>query len=68
MLVLLAGWTLTTVAMMLPASLPLMTSFHTLTCWRVAQGRLVALLLAALGPVVQDQHPPAVGRDWGLTL
>ncbi len=45
MLVFLAGWTLMTFAMMLPTSLPLMTSFHTLTRWRTDQGRLVALLL-----------------------
>jgi predicted metal-binding membrane protein len=45
MLVFIAGWTLMIVAMMLPTSLPLVTSFHTLTRRRMDQGRLVALLL-----------------------
>lgn len=45
MLVFIAGWTLMIVAMMLPTSLPLVTSFHTLTGRRTDQEQLVALLL-----------------------
>ncbi len=45
MLVFIAGWTLMIFAMMLPTSLPLLTSFHTLTRQRMDQGQLVALLL-----------------------
>ena len=45
MLVFIAGWALMIVAMMLPTSLPLVTSFHTLTGRRTDQGQLVALLL-----------------------
>src|SRR5215203_5999350 len=47
MLVFIAGWTLMIFAMMLPTSLPLLTSFHTLTNRRTDQGQLVALLLVA---------------------
>jgi len=45
MLVFIVGWTLMIVAMMLPTSLPLVTSFRTLTCRRIDQRQLVALLL-----------------------
>lgn len=45
MLVFVTGWTLMVVAMMLPTSLPLVTSFRTLTRRRVDRGQLVALLL-----------------------
>ncbi len=45
MLVFIAGWTLMIVAMMLPTSLPLVTSFHALTRRRMERGQLVALLL-----------------------
>ena len=45
MLVFIAGWTLMIVAMMLPTSLPLVTSFHTITGRRTDQGQLVTLLL-----------------------
>jgi predicted metal-binding membrane protein len=41
-----AGWSLMTVAMMLPTSLPLVTLFHGLTRQRSDQPLLVALLLA----------------------
>src|SRR5215218_8265338 len=44
-LVFIAGWTLMIFAMMLPTSLPLVASFHTLTRRRMDQGQLVALLL-----------------------
>ncbi|HEX5506268.1 MAG TPA: DUF2182 domain-containing protein, partial [Thermomicrobiales bacterium] len=40
------GWTLMTVAMMLPTSLPLIALFHRMTGSRADHGRLVALLLA----------------------
>lgn len=40
-----AGWTLMTVAMMLPTSLPLLTMFHRLTRRRSDQPVLIALLL-----------------------
>ncbi len=46
MLVFIAGWTLMVVAMMLPTSLPLVTSFRTLTRRRVDRGQLITLLLA----------------------
>lgn len=46
MFVFIAGWTLMVVAMMLPTSLPLVTSFRALTRRRVDRGQLVALLLA----------------------
>jgi len=45
MLVFIAGWALMIVAMMLPTSLPLVTSFHTLTNRRMDQRQLVSLLL-----------------------
>src|SRR5215204_6646358 len=45
MLVFIAGWALMIVAMMLPTSLPLLTSFHTLTGRRTDQGTLLALLV-----------------------
>ena len=45
MLIFIAGWALMIVAMMLPTSLPLLTSFHTLTNRRRDQKLLVALLL-----------------------
>lgn len=45
-LVFVAGWTVMMVAMMLPTSLPLVTSFHTLTNRRMDQGQLVTLLMA----------------------
>lgn len=41
-----AAWTLMTVAMMLPTSLPLVALFHSFVRKRAHQGRLVALLLA----------------------
>jgi predicted metal-binding membrane protein len=41
-----AAWTLMTVAMMLPTSLPLVALFHSFVRKRANQGRLVALLLA----------------------
>jgi predicted metal-binding membrane protein len=41
-----AAWTLMTVAMMLPTSLPLVALFHTFVRTRANQGRLVVLLLA----------------------
>jgi len=44
-LVFVAGWTVMIVAMMLPTSLPLMTSFHTLTRQRIDQGTLLAMLV-----------------------
>jgi predicted metal-binding membrane protein len=45
-LVFVAGWTLMTVAMMLPTSLPLIALFHALTRRRADRARLVALLVA----------------------
>jgi predicted metal-binding membrane protein len=44
-LVFVAGWSVMIVAMMLPTSLPLMTSFHALTRRRMDQGTLLALLV-----------------------
>jgi predicted metal-binding membrane protein len=40
-----AGWTLMTVAMMLPTSWPLLTLFNTMTRQRVDRGRLLALVI-----------------------
>jgi predicted metal-binding membrane protein len=45
MLVFLAGWIVMIVAMMLPTSLPLLTSFHKLTSRRMDRGKLLALLV-----------------------
>lgn len=45
-LVFVAGWTLMTMAMMLPTSLPLVALFHTFTNSRSNHLRLVALLIA----------------------
>lgn len=45
-LVFVLGWTLMTVAMMLPTSLPLITLFHTITSRRSDHMVLVALLIA----------------------
>jgi predicted metal-binding membrane protein len=45
MLVFIAGWTVMIVAMMLPTSLPLVSSFHALTRPRTDQGTLLALLV-----------------------
>jgi predicted metal-binding membrane protein len=45
MLVFIAGWTVMIFAMMLPTSLPLVTSFHALTNRRMDQGTLLALLV-----------------------
>lgn len=44
-LVFIAGWIVMIVAMMLPTSLPLVTSFHAVTNQRMDQGRLLALLV-----------------------
>jgi predicted metal-binding membrane protein len=41
-----AGWTLMTVAMMLPTSWPLLTLFNTITQQRHDRGRLIALVIA----------------------
>jgi predicted metal-binding membrane protein len=45
MFVFLAGWIVMIVAMMLPTSLPLLTSFHKLTSRRMDGGKLLALLV-----------------------
>ena len=45
LLVFIAGWVVMIVAMMLPTSLPLVGSFHTLTNGRMDQGPLLALLV-----------------------
>jgi predicted metal-binding membrane protein len=45
MLVFFAGWIVMIVAMMLPTSLPLLTSFHKLTSRRMDRGKLLALLV-----------------------
>lgn len=45
LLVFIAGWSVMIVAMMLPTSLPLVRSFHTLTSGRTDQGSLLALLV-----------------------
>ena len=65
-LIFVAGWTLMTVAMMLPTSLPLVALFHTVVRQRPHRARLVGLLIlgylgtwALFGAVVH------VG-DWGL--
>lgn len=46
LIVFMAGWSLMTVAMMLPTSMPLVALFHALTRRRADQPLLVALLLA----------------------
>jgi predicted metal-binding membrane protein len=45
MLVFIAGWTVMIVAMMLPTSLPLVSSFHAVTNRRMDQETLLALLV-----------------------
>ncbi len=46
LLVFVAGWVVMIVAMMLPTSLPLVTTFHVLTHRRMDQGKLLTLLVA----------------------
>lgn len=46
LLVFVIGWTLMTLAMMLPTSLPLITLFHRMTRSRENRARLIALLIA----------------------
>ena len=45
LLVFISGWIVMIVAMMLPTSLPLVATFHTLTRWRADQGNLLTLLV-----------------------
>jgi hypothetical protein len=48
LLVFVMGWTLMTIAMMLPTSLPLITLFQRMTRSRENRARLIALLIAAI--------------------
>ena len=61
-----AGWTLMTVAMMLPTSLPLVALFHSVVRERPRRARLVALLVAGyLGTWTLFGALAHLG-DWGL--
>ena len=66
LLIFIAGWTLMSVAMMLPTSLPLVTLFRTLVQRRPDRTRLVALLIAGyLGVWTLFGAVVHLG-DWGL--
>ena len=60
------GWTLMTVAMMLPTSLPLVTLFHTVVQQRPDRGRLVVLLIAGYLSTWAGFGFIAHLGDWGL--
>ncbi|MFQ6016805.1 MAG: DUF2182 domain-containing protein, partial [Kiloniellaceae bacterium] len=61
-----AGWTLMTVAMMLPTSLPLVEIFRRLTRRRADHGQLVALLIVGYLGVWLAFGVAAHVFDWGL--
>lgn len=61
-----AGWTLMTVAMMLPTSLPLVILFRTITSDRRDHLRLVALLIAGYLGVWGIFGVAVHGADWGV--
>ena len=61
-----AGWTLMTVAMMLPTSLPLVEIFRRLTRRRGDHGQLVALLIGGYLGVWLSFGIAAHVFDWGL--
>ncbi|MFQ5961749.1 MAG: DUF2182 domain-containing protein [Candidatus Methylomirabilales bacterium] len=61
-----AGWTLMTVAMMLPTSLPLVEIFRRLTARRADQVQLVALLIAGYLGIWLAFGVLAHVADWGL--
>ena len=60
------GWTLMTVAMMLPTSLPLVEIFRRLTLRRADRAQLVALLIAGYLGVWVAFGVVAHVADWGL--
>jgi predicted metal-binding membrane protein len=62
----LAGWTLMTVAMMLPTALPLLEIFHRLTARRQDRWQLLALLVAGYLGVWIGFGIAAHGGDWLL--
>jgi len=62
----LVGWTLMTVAMMLPTALPLLEIFHRLTARRQDQWQLLALLVAGYLGVWIGFGIAAHGGDWLL--
>ena len=61
-----AGWTLMTVAMMLPTTLPLITIFRRLTARRPDNVRLVALLIVGYLGIWGSFGVVAHIGDWGL--
>ncbi len=61
-----AGWTLMTVAMMLPTSLPLVEIFRRLTSRRANRAQLVGLLIAGYLGVWLAFGVVAHVADWGL--
>ena len=61
-----AGWTLMTMAMMLPTSLPLVEIFRRMTSRRADQTQLVALLIAGYLGVWLAFGVAAHVMDWGL--
>ncbi len=65
-LIFVLGWTLMTVAMMLPTSLPLITLFHTITRQRSDQMVLVALLITGYLTIWVLFGFLAHICDWGL--
>jgi predicted metal-binding membrane protein len=66
LLVFIAGWTLMTVAMMLPTSLPLVTLFHAFTRQRQDRTRLVGLLITGYLSIWMLFGGIAHLGDWGL--
>lgn len=66
LLVFVVGWTLMTIAMMLPTSLPLMSLFQRMTASRPDGARLVALLLAGYLAVWAGFGLVAHGLDLAL--
>ena len=66
MSVFLAGWMVMIVAMMLPTSLPLLTSFHTLTSRRIDRGKLLALLVVGYLSVWSSFGVVIYTGDWIL--
>ena len=60
----LAGWTLMTVAMMLPTTLPLLEIFRRLTAQRQDRSQLLALVIAGYLAVWLGFGIAAHGADW----
>ena len=63
---LLVGWTLMTVAMMLPTTLPLLDIFRRLTMRRQERSQLIILVIAGYLGVWMAFGVAAHASDWGL--